>query len=222
MNREVKYAVLFDFDGVVVDSETQYTQFWDTAGEKFLGEKEFGRLIKGTTMKQILELHFHSVPEKIPQLEKELADFEQAMSFDFINGFERFIKELHTLNIPTAVVTSSDQQKMKRVYEVHPDLPSLFDVIFTAENFSKSKPDPECFLIGMKHFNVQPENTFVIEDSLMGLQAGVASGAVVIGLTTTLPQEEISHLANATFADFSSLHFEDFLQIREQVIRQKK
>lgn len=222
MNKDVKYAVLFDFDGVVVDSETQYTQFWDAVGEKFLGKKEFGRLIKGTTMKQIIELHFHSVPDKVSQLEKELADFEQAMSFDFIPGFERFIKELHTLNIPTAVVTSSDQQKMKRVYKVHPDLPALFDAIFTAEDFSKSKPDPDCFLIGMKYFNVLPENTFVIEDSLMGLKAGTASGAVVIGLTTTLPKEEICHLADATFSDFSSLQFDQLLQIRAQILKKNK
>ena len=217
MDRDEKYVVLFDFDGVVVDSETQYTQFWKAAGERLLGIKEFGRIVKGTTMKRILELHFQSVQNQIPQLEKELEDFEQTMSFDFIDGFEKFIKELHLLKIPTAVVTSSDQKKMNRIYELHPDLPSLFDAIFTAEDFSKSKPDPECFLIGMKHFGVQPENTFVIEDSLMGLQAGVDSGAVVIGLTTTLPKEEIGHLADATFPDFSSLHFEQLLQIKEQI-----
>ena len=48
-------AVLFDFDGVIMDTETQYTVFWDEQGHKYLGEEDFGRCIKGQTLTQIYE-----------------------------------------------------------------------------------------------------------------------------------------------------------------------
>ena len=45
-------AVLFDFDGVIMDTETQYTVFWNEQGHKYLGEEDFGRCIKGQTLTQ--------------------------------------------------------------------------------------------------------------------------------------------------------------------------
>ena len=46
-------AVLFDFDGVIMDTETQYTVFWNEQGHKYLGEEDFGRCIQGQTMRNI-------------------------------------------------------------------------------------------------------------------------------------------------------------------------
>ena len=43
-------AALFDFDGVIMDTETQYTVFWDEQGRKYLNEEDFGRRIKGQTL----------------------------------------------------------------------------------------------------------------------------------------------------------------------------
>ena len=48
-------AALFDFDGVIMDTETQYTVFWDEQGRKYLNEEDFGRRIKGQTLTQIYE-----------------------------------------------------------------------------------------------------------------------------------------------------------------------
>ena len=56
-------AVLFDFDGVIMDTETQYTVFWDEQGHKYLGEEDFGRCIKGQTLTQIYEKYFSDKPE---------------------------------------------------------------------------------------------------------------------------------------------------------------
>mgnify|MGYP000924660546 CR=1 FL=1 len=210
-------AVLFDLDGVVVDTETQYTQFWDAIGEQYLNKKEFGRLIKGTTLKQIYEKYFHSLLDKLPQIEKELNDFEGAMSYDFIDGVEDFIAELKENKVPSAIVTSSNAQKMSHVYRAHPQLPTLFDAIFTAEDFSKSKPEPDCYLKGMAHFNREPRNTFVFEDSLMGLKAGAASGAWVVGITTTLPKEKMEGLAVATFPDFTEINVRQMMEIKERL-----
>ena len=50
MNTTKTIAALFDFDGVIMDTETQYTVFWDEQGRKYLNEEDFGRRIKGQTL----------------------------------------------------------------------------------------------------------------------------------------------------------------------------
>ncbi len=50
MNTTKTIAALFDFDGVIMDTETQYTVFWDEQGRKYLNEEDFGRCIKGQTI----------------------------------------------------------------------------------------------------------------------------------------------------------------------------
>ena len=50
MNTTKTIAALFDFDGVIIDTETQYTVFWDEQGRKYLNEEDFGRRIKGQTL----------------------------------------------------------------------------------------------------------------------------------------------------------------------------
>lgn len=55
MNTTKTIAALFDFDGVIMDTETQYTVFWDEQGRKYLNEEDFGRRIKGQTLLQIYE-----------------------------------------------------------------------------------------------------------------------------------------------------------------------
>ncbi|KAA6323153.1 hypothetical protein EZS27_020863, partial [termite gut metagenome] len=51
-------AALFDFDGVVMDTEKQYSQFWNKQGERYLNTDNFGRLVKGQTLTQIFDKHF--------------------------------------------------------------------------------------------------------------------------------------------------------------------
>ena len=63
MNTTKTIAALFDFDGVIMDTETQYTVFWDEQGRKYLNEEDFGRRIKGQTLTQIYEKYFSALPE---------------------------------------------------------------------------------------------------------------------------------------------------------------
>ena len=63
MNTTKTIAALFDFDGVIMDTETQYTVFWDEQGRKYLNEEDFGRRIKGQTLLQIYEKYFADKPE---------------------------------------------------------------------------------------------------------------------------------------------------------------
>ena len=194
---------LFDFDGVLMDTETQYTRFWDDAGKKFVDIDGFGHIIKGQTLVQILGKYFADHSEADRRLIVDMInDFERNMVFEFIPGAWEFLAELKQAGIPSAIVTSSNDQKMSQVYKAHPQLHTMVDAVLTSEHFSRSKPDPECFLKGMEILGATPQETFVFEDSLHGINAGRASRAHVIGLATTNPREVIAPLCDIVIDDF--------------------
>lgn len=213
MNTTKTIAALFDFDGVIMDTETQYTVFWDEQGRKYLNEKDFGRRIKGQTLTQIYEKYFSALPEARQKITADLNVFEKQMSYEYIPGVEVFIAELRRHGVKIAVVTSSNEEKMQNVYNAHPEFPAMVDRIFTGEMFARSKPAPDCFLLGMEVFGATPENTYVFEDSFHGLQAGMTSGATVVGLATTNSREAITGKAHYIMDDFTGMSYEKLLSL---------
>lgn len=203
--------VLFDFDGVIADTESQYTEFWNRVGKAYLGLEEFGQTIKGQTLVQIFGKYFDGKVREQEEIVPQLNEFERNMSYDYIPGALRFMQELKGAGIRTAIVTSSNDIKMSNVYKVHPELPGLVGKVLTSEHFSKSKPDPECFLKGMEMLGGSPEETVVFEDSFHGIKAGRSSGAKVIGLATTNKREAIAPLCDMVIDDFTYLSMSDLM-----------
>ena len=203
---------LFDFDGVVVDSETQYAIFWGQIGEEYFGNPAFAMQIKGQTLDHILGSNFP--PQEVPSIVKRLNDFELTMHYDYIPGFLPFFEDLKAHDVKTAVVTSSNQQKMEAAFRYQPALKTLFDGILTAEMFARSKPAPDCYLLGMELFGATKEETYVFEDSLNGLRAAQASEAHVVGLSTTFSATEVAPFANVVIPDFLQFSYEKMLQVK--------
>ncbi|MBR4299424.1 MAG: HAD family hydrolase [Bacteroidales bacterium] len=201
--------VLFDFDGVIADTESQYTIFWDRTGRQYLGLEDFGHTIKGQTLVQIFDRYFNGMEKEQEEIVSRLDEFEKNMSYEYIPGAYEFMLSLKAAGIPMAIVTSSNEAKMANVYKAHPEITGIVDAILTSEHFSKSKPDPECFIKGMEVLGGSPEETFVFEDSFHGLAAGRASGAKVIGLSTTNPEEDISSLCDKVIKDFTDFQLQD-------------
>lgn len=214
MNKEKPIVVLFDFDGVVMDTESQYTLHWNAQGEKYgLGIADFGKVIKGQTLTQIFENHFSDVPELHAQITAELIAFQQSMHFDFIPGAREFIQELRSQGIRMAIVTSSDLDKMNLVYRQHPELPLMVDEILTAERFTHSKPHPECFLLGAEVLGAEIGNCVVFEDSFHGLEAGNRAGMKVVGLSTTNTAEAIVDRCLLVIPDFVGFSVEKMMAV---------
>src|SRR3712207_1448249 len=140
MNTAKTMAVLFDFDGVVVDTETQYSQFWHRMGKDYLGMDDLEGKVKGQTLVYIYETFFQGKPTEQAEITGRLNRFEQEMSYDFIPGVLDFIEDLRLHDVKTAVVTSSNESKMASVYRLHPEIKTLFGRILTAEMFATSKP----------------------------------------------------------------------------------
>lgn len=81
--------------------------------------------------------------------------------------------------------------KMENLYRQNPGFRDKFKAVITSDLVTFSKPHPQPYLLGAKAIGVSPENCFVFEDSLSGIESGKAAGATVIGLATTLPMAEI-------------------------------
>lgn len=204
-NMKVKVA-LFDFDGVVMDTEGQYTVFWDKIGEKILGRKGFCHEIKGTTLIQIFDRFFSGdLAVYRDEIASQLFDFEKNMCLEYVPGADVFIRRLKEEGVRTAIVTSSNTEKMEVVLAAHPELHEMFDLILTDKDFRASKPDPDCFLQGMRKLGGTAEDTVVFEDSFHGLAAGRASKAKVVGLATTNPADAIAPCCDIVIPDFVGL-----------------
>lgn len=199
---EKRIALLFDFDGVIMDTEHLYTGFWKKLGEKYFGRPEFGYEIKGQTLKQIFDIYFPGDEKAVREITAAIDAFEKDMEYKYVPGADIFLKTLKDKSIPTAIVTSSNRQKMQSVYRQCPEIPHLVDKVLTGEDFTRSKPAPDCFLLGMELLGSTPDTTFIFEDSFSGLKAARDSGGMVIGLATTNPYEKIAPLADKVISDF--------------------
>lgn len=206
-------GILFDLDGVLLDSEGQYSIFWDKMEKTFpTGVPDFASYIKGFHLTRILG--YFADDEVRNQVLNELLEFERNMKYEFFPGALTFVKMLRDAGIPMAIVTSSDRKKMQALHSQYPEFPTLFDQIITGDMVTKAKPDPECFLLGAQRIGVDIKNCIVFEDSRNGLIAARESGASVIGITTTLKPEDVIPLCDLTAAAVSELSLEQVIGCR--------
>ena len=207
--RQLK-AALFDLDGVVFDTEPQYSVFW--GGECRRYHPEYPGLeheIKGSTLTQIYDRWFSGpLLKEQPAITERLNAYEQQMDYDYIDGFLAFVDDLHNHGVKTAVVTSSNMPKMESVYRKQPGFKLLFDAILTSEDFEQSKPDPDCYLKAAQKLDVEPDECVIFEDSINGLQSGMAAKMKVVGLLTTNPMEVVASLSDLQTADYLGLTFD--------------
>ena len=204
-------AALFDLDGVIFDTERQYDVFWGEQCRRYHPEHPgLEQEIKGQTLVQIFDRHFAGqAMSGVRQLIVQgLNDFEAHMSYDYIRGFLPFLADLRHHSVKTAVVTSSNQPKMESVFRAHPDFPTLFDAILTSEDFTESKPSPQCYLRAAERLGATPAESIVFEDSINGLRAGHAADMFVVGLVTTNPLDRVAPLSDIQTTDFLHLDFD--------------
>ena len=187
-------AFLFDADGVLIDTEQTYAKFWGGIGQKYLPDRpNFAYEIKGMTLEKIL-LPF---PEEVrKEIEEATHHFESSMDYPLFPGVMELLTDLRGKGYKLAMVTSSDQIKMKRLFFKQPQLKDAFDFIVTAESIKNPKPAPDCYLYAAEQLGVDIKDCVVIEDGINGLKSAHASGAYVVGLTTTHPREMVEPWCN--------------------------
>lgn len=198
MDNNTIHAALFDLDGVLIDSEGLYSQFWHSMNQLYpTGIKNFEQVIKGTTLPDILNRYFQD-PEVQADIVARLKDFEANMTLEFFEGVPEFVNKLRASGWRTAVVTSSNRAKMDSLSRRLPGFDSLFDTILTDADVTRSKPDPQGYQLAAERLCARPCDCIVFEDSLKGLQAGRSSGAKVVAVATTNPRDVVAPLADQT------------------------
>lgn len=184
-------AVLFDLDGVLVDSEGIYTQFWADINRRFpTGVANFEHVIKGNTLARILDTYFPD-PDIREKILVALKRQEEEMVYILFPGVLELLGALRRESIPTAIVTSSNTTKMDNLFRMLPCLAELINTVITEQDVSHSKPDPEGYLIAAERLGVPPTRSVVFEDSLAGLEAGRRTGGKVVAVATTNPAEKL-------------------------------
>ena len=221
MTQRTLKAALFDLDGVVFDTEPQYSIFWGGICRQYHPEHPgLEHEIKGQTLTQIYDRWFSGdLASEQASITRRLDAYEEGMHYDFIAGFETLIADLHAHGVRTAVVTSSNVPKMESVYRYQPGFKTLFDAILTSEDFAKSKPDPDCYLKASERLDAQVDECIVFEDSFNGLRSGRAARMKVVGLATTNPVEAISPLSDLQISDYASLSYADLVSLLNQPSR---
>lgn len=206
-------AFLFDFDGVMVDTEFYYTEFWRKQGLRYFPEiANFEHVIKGRSLKTIYAEYFADKPEARNAVTEELRVQERGMVYEYIDGAEDFVEACCRIG-KTALVTSSSQSKMENVYRALPHLKACFGSIVTAEDVNESKPSPECYLTAAERLGVKARNCIVFEDSLAGITAGKEAGMRVVALETTLSREELSGKADMIIPNFVGITPENIIEM---------
>ena len=207
-------AVIFDMDGVLIDSGAHHRAAWRALLAE-IGEEphpEHWRLTIGRPSEEAVPL---LLGRRLSDYEvRRLARRKRDLYVGFarqgvvtVAGVSRFIADLVRQKIPRAVGTSASGFD---VYHLLTDagLRRYFDVIVTADDVAYGKPDPEVYLRAAARLRLAPERCVVFEDSLVGVEAARRAGMRAIGITTAHTVEELVHAGvERAVADFEDVEW---------------
>lgn len=203
---------LFDLDGVLIDSEKQYSRIWVEITKDYpTGIPSFEEKIKGCTLDKILKENY---PDEVVReaVRSRLYELEAQMVYEYKDGSKQFLQDIKEFNIPTALVTSSDKKKMLHLEEELPGMTNSFDFLVTAEKVKTSKPNPEGYLLAAKQIGADPKNCVVFEDSLQGVMAGKNAGAYVVGVAGTLPASVINPYSDIIVESLAEINIDELVK----------
>lgn len=183
-------AAIFDLDGVVVYTDAYHTKAWKRMCEEqgWHFDESFADQLRGVSRMASMEIILRANDVTISEQEKErlasvkneyykalLADIDESA---LVVGSVDFIKALKERGLLIGLGSSSRNAQMvlDRL-----GLTSLFDTIVTGHDISRSKPDPEIFLMGAERLGVAPADCVVFEDAASGVEAALAGGMTAVG-----------------------------------------
>ncbi len=217
----VEIGFIFDWDGVVVDSSAQHEKSWERLAAQeglSLFEGHF-KLGFGKRNQLIIPdiLNWTNVPSEIERLgeEKEIhyRQIIRETGIEPLPGVRKFVESLIREGYPFAVGSSTPRENIEAVMS-GAGIEGLFDKIVAAADVLKGKPDPEVFLKAAGLIKVPPTRCVVFEDSVSGVEAGLAGGMTVVGLTTTNNRELMTQSGASLVKDsFEQISIEEILKI---------
>lgn len=187
--------VIFDCDGTLVDSEVVAARAWSeyvaSYGVSLSAEEALARF-RGVSMKwcisHIEQLHGQALPA---HFEEELRALMGSLLEQHLQPISGAVEMLEKLHLPFALASNAPHHKIELCLRVTGLLPHFSGRIFSAYDVQRWKPDPALFLFAAERLGVPPQRCAVVEDSLPGVQAGLAAGMKVIALQEHAPHPEL-------------------------------
>ena len=180
-------AVLFDLDGVVIDTRQSVTDFWQAVAAEqnvTLTADDFDNHVHGVPAVATLRALFPGLqPEQDGEFLDRATRYELGLRYEEVAGVRALLRSLKAAGVKTALVTGGTSRKVEEVSR-QLTLDGLFDVIVTAADIEGGKPDPACYLAAAAKLEVPPVECVVFEDAVSGVRAAVAAGTACIGVQT--------------------------------------
>ncbi|WP_419419391.1 HAD family hydrolase [Legionella sp. D16C41] len=218
-------AIIFDFDGVVLDSEPLHYEACCqvlkplnlTLSYKEYQEQYLGLADKEMFPKLMQRMNYPISKDEIKLLAHKKSKvyidiITQAQTLPVIEGFQNFLMSIATKVKKLAICSGSTRNEIESALTkiAEGKLSTYFDTIVTTENVSQGKPSPEGYLLTAERINIKPEHCLVIEDTPHGIQAAKEAGMRVIGLLTSYKHTKLLK-ADKTISNFKQLLLEDVL-----------
>jgi HAD superfamily hydrolase (TIGR01509 family) len=209
-----KFGVIFDMDGVIVDSNPYHKislkEFVSRYGHELSDEQLIKRIYGRTNREWLTEL-FGKLPEdQLAEYAGEKEALYRKLFYDDIKpvkGLVKFLDLLDDNKILRAIGTSAPRSNVDFTLE-RTNTVRYFPTILHDAFVTHSKPHPEIYLKSAEALGLPNSQCIVIEDSLSGVEAGQRAGSKVIGITTTHSREELSH-CDLIIDDFEDLTIGD-------------
>jgi HAD superfamily hydrolase (TIGR01509 family) len=191
------WGVLFDWDGVVIDSSAQHERSWQLLARErgiSLPEDHFKAGFGKKNEMIIPALGWGDDPALI----RELADRKEELYRELVAingvtilpGARELLQALQQQGIPRALGSSTPRENLNALFAAT-DLEALFDAVVCGDDVVHGKPDPEVFLAGARLLEIPAPHCVVIEDAFAGIEAARCAGMKVVGVATTHPIEAL-------------------------------
>lgn len=209
-------AVIFDMDGVIINSEPLHYE----ANQKLFDKLGFS--VPSTEYSNYIGISNEKMWEDLKskyELNENLQDLterqkehthkfiQENMNGNEIPGIKKILEELKDMNIKTAVASSSSKDLIETVIKGF-DLCEYFDVLVSGEEVKNGKPNPDIFQLASKRLKVNIKNCIVIEDSTNGVKAAKEAGAKCIGFNNPDSPGQSLKKADIIINDFNVLNVE--------------
>jgi beta-phosphoglucomutase len=195
-------AVIFDMDGVIVDSHPAHRKAWRqflrTLGRE-VSDVELDFILDGRKRAEILRHFLGELSEaEIADYGKRKDEFFQNSSFEVkpLPGLIEFLHQLNGARIATAIATSASESRTRSTLN-RLRLTECFNVIVSGSDVICGKPHPAIYRRACELLNVSSENSLAIEDAASGIQAAKAANLVCIGVA----QRDRSEMLSTAGAD---------------------
>ena len=186
-------AVIFDWDGVVVDSSAHHERSWEIlAAQRALPlpadhfKRGFGK--KNNVI--IPDLGWATDPADVAALAREKEEIYRGLvrqhGIQPLPGARELLVALQAADIPCAIGSSTERANLDCLLDLM-DLRQFFGVIVSGEEVVHGKPDPSIFLLAAERLRCAPADCVVIEDALVGIEAAQRAGIAVLAVATTEP-----------------------------------